>query len=95
MTSKFDSSIPAELAALLTRIRAAPLEESNRILTAFLASLVHPDFVCSLSSLADLSESDRVLVTSIFNRHIMTDRDIEFDSALYTVLLPYLLLPPV
>ena len=95
MTSKFDSSIPTDLAEVLLKIHAAPHEESNRILTAFLASLVHPDVVCSLSSLADLSESDRVLVTSIFARHIMTGRDIELDSALYTVLLPYLLLPPV
>lgn len=81
---------PDEASGLLRALAAARDYETAVALSNFVAAFVHPDYVCNLADLQQVSEEAKASALAFFEYCMKVGLSVEEQSAILTWLQPYL-----
>ena len=81
---------PKSAQFLLRSMADKPTSDRSLILAQYLASFVHPDYVCNLSMLDCLSPEDKTNVMDFFQHCLTSGMAIEEQGSILRYLHPYL-----
>jgi hypothetical protein len=83
-------AVPKSARSLLRSIADKPTSDRSLILVQYLASFVHPDYVCNLSMLDYLSPEDKIDVMDFFQHFLSSGMSIEEQGSILRYIHPYL-----
>ncbi|WP_459203494.1 hypothetical protein ACQVRV_00115 (plasmid) [Ralstonia pseudosolanacearum] len=82
------SDFPGPVQAVLHLVDEKPLGEASLILVQMLASAAHPDYLCSVSTLASLPEPHKAAALDLLQLCLTTGMTIEQRAALLRLVQP-------